>query len=69
MYVFGYLKKKMNRRIVINSRDPIIVKNGAEEQFTADLHTKLTEFYPDAKEEEDSKVHKPLFDDGLGPCS
>ena len=63
LHVFGYLKKKMNKRIIIDSRDPIIVRNGAEHLLDVDLTEKLEEFYPDSKEEIDEKVPEPLLDE------
>ena len=63
LYVFEYLKKKFNRRIIIDSSDPIIVKNGAEGNLDEDLSEKLLEFYPDAKEQVDRKLPKPLFNE------
>eukprot|EP00957_Ditylum_brightwellii_P132372 10094231-Ditylum_brightwellii.AAC.1 len=43
LYVFGYLKKKPNQRIVINSCDPIVMKNGAEGQLETDFLAKMKE--------------------------
>ncbi len=63
LYVFGYLKKKFNRRIVIDSRDPILVRNGAESQLDVDLTEKLKEQYPDSKEQVDTKLPKALFEE------
>lgn len=63
LYVFGYLKKFPNRRIRIDSRDPIVVANGAEGHLEIDLSEKFQEQYPDAKEQKDDKLPKPLFDE------
>eukprot|EP00957_Ditylum_brightwellii_P070971 5393211-Ditylum_brightwellii.AAC.1 len=63
IYVFGYLKKKPNRRIKMDSRDPIIVKNGAEGQLDVDLSAQLRDQYPEAEEEVDKNVPEPLFDE------
>ena len=63
LYVFGYLKKHFNRRIIVDSRDPIIVQNGAEGHLDVDLSEKLHEQYPEAKELLDEKLPKPLFDE------
>ena len=43
LYLFGCLKKKFNGQIVIDSRDPIIVKNGTERKLNEDLFEKLLE--------------------------
>ena len=63
LHVFGYLKKKFNKRIVVDSREPIVVNNGAEGLLDIDLTEKLAEHYPDAKEEIDDKVPEPLLDE------
>ena len=57
--VFGYLKKQKNRRIIIDSRDPIYV--GGEDALLQDFTTLLHEFYPEAAEEIDKKVPTPLM--------
>ena len=62
LYVFGYLRKKPNRRIRINSKDPGLVKNGAEGHLEIDLSEKLKEHYLDAEEAIDDKVTTPLLD-------
>eukprot|EP00957_Ditylum_brightwellii_P201518 15326035-Ditylum_brightwellii.AAC.2 len=43
LYAIGYLKKKPNQRIKIDSCDPIIMKNGAEGQLETDLLAKMKE--------------------------
>lgn len=63
LYIFGYLKKRPNRRIRIDSRDPIIVKNGAESQSEIDYKDKFKDQYPDAEESLDEKVPKPLLNE------
>ena len=63
LYVFGYLKKRPNRRIRIDSRDPIIVENGAETQLDIDYQQKFHDQYPDAEESLDDKVPKPILDE------
>lgn len=63
LYVFGYLKKKVNRRIRVDSKDPILVKNGAEGLIDEDLSARLNEQYPDAEEMIDEKLPKPLIDE------
>lgn len=61
LYVFGYLKKYMNRSIRIDSEDPILVHNGAEETLNIDFTEKFKEQYPDAEESLDTSLPKPLF--------
>ena len=63
LYIFGYLKKRPNRRIRIDSRDPIIVKNGAKSQLEIDYKDKFKDQYPDAEESLDEKVPKPLLNE------
>jgi hypothetical protein len=59
--VFGYLKKRNNRRIVIDSRDPIL--SGGENEFEQDYVEELRSDYPDAREEIDRKLPDPLVDE------
>ena len=59
LHVFGYLKKNPNRRIVIDSRDPIF--EGSESALTKDLASEFSSVYPDAAEELDPKLPKPLI--------
>ena len=61
MRVFGYLKKYRNRRIVVDSRDPIRV--GGKDALNLDFTKTFSEQYPDAAEEVDCKVPKPLVDE------
>jgi hypothetical protein len=61
MRVFGYLKKYRNRRIVIDSRDPIRV--GGKDALDLDFPEMFKEAYPDAAEEIDSKVPEALIDE------
>ena len=61
--VFRYLKKKSNKRIIVDSRDPIVVQNGAKGLIDIDLGEKLFEHYPNAKEEIDEKLPDPLLDE------
>ena len=49
--VFGYLKKTKNRRIIVDSEDPIYV--GGEDAMNLDFTQIFNEQYPDAKEEID----------------
>eukprot|EP00957_Ditylum_brightwellii_P003459 262139-Ditylum_brightwellii.AAC.1 len=63
LYVFGYLKKKPNCRIKIDSKDPGVVKNGAEGHLAVNLSEKLKEHYPDAKEVIDDKVPKQFLNE------
>ena len=48
-HVFGYLKKWPNRRIRIDSGDPMLI--GSEEVFQNDLILEFRSDYPDAVEE------------------
>eukprot|EP00957_Ditylum_brightwellii_P134114 10224624-Ditylum_brightwellii.AAC.1 len=41
VYVFGHLKKKPNQRIQIDSCNPAVIKNSAEDQLTVYLSAKL----------------------------
>ena len=59
--IFGYLKKYRNKRIVVDSRDSIRV--GGKDALDKDYTDLLKDFYPDAAEEIDSKVPKPLIDE------
>ena len=63
LYVFGYLKKRPNRRYVIDSRDPRIIKNGAERLVDEDLTEALKLQYPDSEEMLDPAAPEPLFDE------
>ena len=45
LHIFGYLKRRSKRRICIDSRDPIMVKNGAEGQFEDDASTGMKVHY------------------------
>lgn len=59
--VFGYLKKYKNRRIVVDSRDPILV--GGTDALDLDFTEIFKEFYPDAAEEIDEKLPKGHIDE------
>ena len=59
--VFGYLKKHKNRRIIIDSRDPIL--KGGKDALKKDFTEEFKSFYPDAAEEIDSRCPKPLVDE------
>ena len=59
--VFGYLKKRVNRRIVVDSRDPIYI--GGEEALQIDFTEELGTDYPGACEEVDTKLPEPLVDE------
>ena len=59
--VFGYLKKYKNRRVVIDSRDPILV--GGKDALNMDFTELFQEVYPDAAEEIDTKVPVPMIDE------
>eukprot|EP00957_Ditylum_brightwellii_P107607 8209964-Ditylum_brightwellii.AAC.1 len=55
--------RKLNQRITIDSKDPGVVKNGADGHLEVDLSKKLKEHYPGAKEVIDDKVLVPLFEE------
>jgi hypothetical protein len=59
--VFGYLKKRPNRRTCVDSRDPIF--EGGEDDFRKDYQEILRSCYPDAAEEIDRDLPKPLVDE------
>ena len=59
--VYGYLKKYKNKRLVVDSRDPIRV--GGKDVLNNDYMELLKDFYPGAAEEIDAKVPKPLVDE------
>ena len=59
--IFGYLKKRPNRRIVVNSRDPTFLNCKAD--FEKDYVKELQEAYPDACKEVDANVPKPLINE------
>eukprot|EP00557_Chaetoceros_sp_GSL56_P014026 CAMPEP_0176478512 /NCGR_PEP_ID=MMETSP0200_2-20121128/1227_1 /TAXON_ID=947934 /ORGANISM="Chaetoceros sp., Strain GSL56" /LENGTH=1865 /DNA_ID=CAMNT_0017874457 /DNA_START=317 /DNA_END=5915 /DNA_ORIENTATION=+ len=63
LYVFGYLKKRPNRRYIVDSRDPKIVENGAEGLVDKDLSAALRDHYPDSEELLDPATPEPLFDE------
>ena len=63
LYVFGYLKKRPNRRYIIDSRDPKIIQNGADGLVDEDLTETLRSQYPDSEEILDSATPEPLFDE------
>ena len=59
--VFGYLKMKPNRRIVIDSDDPGLT--GAEEALSKDYTLELGSRYPDSFEEIDVNLPEPIIDE------
>lgn len=61
LYTFGYLKKRPNRRFVIDSSDPTY--QNCEEEFAKDLVSEFAEYYPGASEEIDRKLPGGLFDE------
>lgn len=63
LHVFGYLKKRPNKRIKVDSSDPIIMKNGAEHILDKDLAEGLKEHYPDSEEILDPKLPEPLLNE------
>ena len=58
LHVFGFLKKRPNRRYVVDSRDPIL--RGGEEAPGKDFMQELGALYPDADEELDANLPTPL---------
>ena len=60
--VFGYLKKYRNRRVVVDSRDPIRV-GGKDALKNIDFVELFKDTYPDATEEIDCKVPEPMIDE------
>jgi hypothetical protein len=61
--VFGYLKKRPNRRIVVDSRDPEYV--GAEAARELDLTEEFRDQYANAFEEIDASLPEALVDEIL----
>jgi len=61
MRIFGYLKKFKNRRIVVDSNDLIVI--GGKDALNINLPELLKDQYPDAVEEIDCKVPKPLVNE------
>jgi hypothetical protein len=58
--VFGYLKKRPNRRIVVDSQDPIY--KGGEDSLSRDFTKKSGNQYPGALKEINANLPKPLID-------
>ena len=61
MRVFGYLKKYSNRRIVVDSRDPIL--EGGKDALEKDYMKIFKDNYPNSTEEIDAKIPIPLIDE------
>ena len=59
MRIFGYLKKYKNRRIAVDSRDPILVGGKDALNIDYDMRSSFKETYPDAAEEIDLNVPEP----------
>ena len=59
--VFGYLKKHPNKRILVDSRDPIIT--GGDDVGADKLAASFREEYPDAAEEVDTNLPIPLVEE------
>jgi len=59
--VFGYLKKRRNRRIVVDLRDPIC--RGGEDALGLDFTKVFKDQYPDAREELDVNLPNALVDE------
>ncbi len=55
--VFGYLKKRPNRRICVDSRDPRL--KGFESELEKDFSKTLGQEYPDSTEEINAKLPSP----------
>jgi hypothetical protein len=56
--VFGYLKKRPNRRIVVDSRDPTLI--GGQDALDLDYTEEFNDQYPEAFEEIDCNAPTPL---------
>ena len=61
LQVWGFLKKRPNRRFVVDSRDPIL--RGGETALAVNFTKELGELYPDAAEEVDPNLPQPLIDE------
>jgi hypothetical protein len=59
--VFGFLKKRPNWRIVVDSQDPIY--EGGEDLLSRDFTKELGDQYPGAFEEIDANLPKPLINE------
>ncbi len=59
--VFGYLKKRSNRRIMVDSDNPVFT--GEVEMLDHDYSEEFMEQYPDAHEEIDAKLPEALVDE------
>ena len=59
--VFGYLKKRPNRRICVDSRDPLLL--GFEAELEKDYSTSLRKDYPESTEEIDAQLPAPLVEE------
>lgn len=57
------MKKKPNKRYIIDSRDPKIIRNGAEHLADEDLSSTMKSQYPDSEEPTDPSAPKPLFNE------
>lgn len=61
LQLFGYLKKKTNKRIIVDSCDSIHV--GGKEALEQNLVEELADLYPDLTEEVDVNLPKPLVEE------
>ena len=61
LYVFGFFKKRPNRRYVVNSRDPIL--RGGREALGKDFTQELGAPYPNAAEELDANLPTTLVEE------
>ena len=59
--IFGYLKQYKNRRIFIDSRDPILV--GGEDALDLNFPESFKEQHPDTAEEINTKILIPKKDE------
>ena len=68
-FTFGFgqeeiwIPQAQTQRIMIDSRDHVIVKNRAEKQFEQGISIGQKERYTDAVEVLDNEFFKPLLDD------
>ena len=59
--VFGFLKKRRNRRFMVDSRGPIL--RGGEGALGKDFTKELGDLYPNAAEELDANLPTPLVEE------
>ena len=61
--IFGYLRKRPNRRIVVDSRDPVFLD--LDIAASEKVALSMSKEYPEAVEEVDTTLPKPLVDELL----